>query len=134
MPWKFLSTPIFPKLEGVQIKSVWSMIMAGARDFSVHYEILSFDETHVRVSWTALNRFSATNRPVKNQVMTELMLSSPTPGGNEGKILSQSDVFDFYRWARQALGMPGTLLGWMPWFQKQIQTKSSEKLASFRIK
>ncbi len=30
----------------------------------------------------------------------------------DGKIIEHTDEFDIYKWSRQALGLPGILLGW----------------------
>ena len=39
----------------------------------------------------------------------------------DGLVLHQDDAFDRWRWARQALGMPGILLGWSPAFWRKVR-------------
>ncbi len=51
--------------------------------------------------------FSQTGRPVVNDVQATFRFQ-------DGLIAEHHDDFDFHRWARQALGLPGLLLGWTP--------------------
>ena len=44
------------------------------------------------------------------------------------------DRFDLYRWARQALGIKGLLLGWLPPVQGAIRRKAAQALAAWRAK
>ena len=44
------------------------------------------------------------------------------------------DRFDFYRWSRQALGLPGLLLGWTPMLRKGIRAKAAQNLAAYLAK
>ncbi|MCB9298566.1 MAG: hypothetical protein H6559_36450 [Lewinellaceae bacterium] len=39
----------------------------------------------------------------------------------DGKIIRHTDRFGFYRWARQAFGIPGLLLGWTGWFRARVR-------------
>jgi hypothetical protein len=48
------------------------------------------------------------------------------------KELPQNDHFDFYLWARQALGLPGSLFGWTSWFQRAVQSNTREKTDRFK--
>jgi hypothetical protein len=36
-----------------------------------------------------------------------------------------------YRWTRQALGIPGVLLGWTPFMRRAIQRRAAQSLARF---
>ena len=43
----------------------------------------------------------------------------------------QRDRFDFWRWARQALGAPGWLLGWSPLLRNKVRATAAKNLARF---
>ncbi len=47
------------------------------------------------------------------------------------KISKQEDSFDFYAWARQSLGLFGTLLGWSGFLRGQVQAKAKATVQSF---
>ena len=66
------------------------------------------DITERSAHWEATYRFSATGRLVHNIIDAEFEFDA------HGLILRHRDRFDFWRWARQALGAPGLLLGWSP--------------------
>jgi len=40
-------------------------------------------------------------------------------------------VFDLYRWARQALGIKGLVLGWTPPVQRAIRRRAIRSLDAF---
>jgi hypothetical protein len=42
------------------------------------------------------------------------------------------DAFGFHRWARQALGPAGLLLGWTPLVQGKVRAQAARSLADFR--
>jgi len=39
--------------------------------------------------------------------------------------------FDFWAWSRQALGLPGWLLGWTPWLRRKVRATAARNLAKF---
>jgi hypothetical protein len=49
----------------------------------------------------------------------------------DGKIVRHIDTFDLYRWARQALGLKGRLLGWAPPVQNAIRAQAARGLEAF---
>ena len=57
--------------------------------------------------WRAHYTFAQTGRPVVNDIQAKFRF-------RDGQIAEHVDDFSFYRWARQALGPPGLLLGWTP--------------------
>ena len=72
------------------------------------WKIETRDITERSAHWEATNPFSATGRLVHNIIDAEFEFDSA------GLITRHRDRFDFWRWARQALGAPGLLLGWNP--------------------
>lgn len=65
-----------------------------------------------RAHWEAHYRFSVTKRVVHNIIEAEFTFMP------EGLIATHKDTFDFWRWSRQALGLGGIVLGWIPFFRK----------------
>jgi hypothetical protein len=49
----------------------------------------------------------------------------------QGLIVKHRDRFDFWAWSRQALGVPGLVLGWTPPFRKQVKRKAAANLQRF---
>jgi len=52
----------------------------------------------------------------------------------DGKIVRHTDVFDFHRWARQALGPVGLVLGWTGFLRGKVQAQSAKLLADWQKK
>ena len=48
-----------------------------------------------------------------------------------GLITRHRDSFDFWRWARQALGAPGMLLGWSPFLRGKVRAQAAANLKKF---
>ena len=46
-------------------------------------------------------------------------------------ITHHHDRFDFPAWSRQALGLPGWLLGWTPWLRHKVQAQAAGHLRRF---
>jgi hypothetical protein len=52
----------------------------------------------------------------------------------DGLIATHKDTFNFWRWSVQALGVPGFVLGWTKWFQRQVRQQTRAKLEQFLAK
>ncbi len=112
--------PVF-ELQGADVGKMWRMLCTGAKNFSLDYRVVEADTTHAVVDWTAGYDFSATGRRVVNRIRSNL-----TIGGD--LITAQQDTFDFHRWARQALGMPGLLFGWARPFREKVRAGARASL------
>jgi hypothetical protein len=49
----------------------------------------------------------------------------------DGKISQHTDSFDFYKWARQAFGLTGLLLGWTTFFKSKVQKNAMGSLEKY---
>ena len=76
--------------------------------------------------WEAHYRFSATGRRVHNTIDAQIEC------GPDGLIRRHRDRFNFWRWARQALGAPGLLLGWTPFLRAKVRAQAAANLARYR--
>jgi ketosteroid isomerase-like protein len=120
--------PAFGILNGVYAKSMWEMLAKNARNFSLVFsDITAEDEEYVTCKWVATYTFSATGKKVVNRIQAYIRVQ-------DGKITEHTDQFNFWKWARQAIGLSGWLLGWSAFFQSQIRNKALENLEKFMKK
>lgn len=80
----------------------------------------------VQYTATYTVRYLFSGRPVTN-IINATFTISPT----SNLIVSQVDAFPFWAWARQALGVPGLLLGWTGYLQGQVQQTAGARLDKF---
>ena len=92
-------------------RDVWKLEVSQITDHSAH--------------WEPTYRFTATGRMVHNIIDAEFEFDSA------GLITRHRDRFDFWRWARQALGTPGLLLGWSPLLRTKVRAQAAKNLARF---
>lgn len=119
------SDPVFGILHGDEVKAMWEMLCRNARDFSLEYsDIELLDDEYATCRWTATYTFSKTGRRVVNRAKAYMRVKN-------GKIIEHSDAFSLGKWASQALGWKGTLLGWSGYFQKRIQKRARKQLEHF---
>lgn len=118
------SDPVFGELGGERACQMWRMLCARGKDLRISHRDVTADADRGSAHWDAHYTFSATGRPVHNMVQASF-------GFRGGKIVRHDDVFDLYRWARQALGVKGLLLGWAPPVQHKIQAQARAGLDAF---
>ena len=122
--------PVF-SLEGKdEVMSMWAMLGAATRAGSMdvwklEWRNVQADGDQGHAHWDARYRFSATNRLVHNRIDATFRF-------RDGLIVEHVDRFDFWAWARQALGAPGLLLGWTPMLHNKVRAQAATKLALFR--
>ncbi|HYE55892.1 MAG TPA: nuclear transport factor 2 family protein, partial [Chitinophagaceae bacterium] len=116
---------VFGILEGEEVWSMWEMLCTNARDFSLTFgNIQLLDEEYATCNWQATYTFSKTGRRVVNTIKAHMRIQ-------DGKITEHTDQFDIWRWSRQALGLPGILLGWSGFFKNRIRLNARKSLAKF---
>jgi len=123
--------PVFQLQGKDEVMSMWAMLGAATRAGSMDVWKLEFrdvqaDEATGRAHWEAHYRFSASNRLVHNRIDASFRFRG------DGLIVEHIDRFDFWAWARQALGAPGLLLGWTPMLHNKVRAQAATKLALFR--
>ena len=112
--------PAFGDLHGEEPGAMWRMLTGRSEDLVI--ELVDHDEDSAH--WLAHYTFS-TGRHVDNDVRATFKFN------DEGKIAEHIDEFDFYAWARQALGPVGTLLGWTPIIKGSVNKKANSQLDEF---
>ncbi len=115
------SDPVFPELRGERAGHMWRMLCQQAKRLEITHRIVSATADSAQVHWEARYPFSAAQRPVHNVVEASFEL-------RDGLIVRHRDQFDFFRWSRQALGLPGLLLGWSPLLQRMVQLQAGRGL------
>ena len=119
------SDPVFGLLDVNETKAMWEMLCKRAKDFSLVYgNIKALDEEYTTTDWNASYLFTKTNRRVVNKITAYMRFK-------DGLIIEHSDGFAFYKWARQALGLPGLVFGWTAWMHRKVQRQAKEGLAKF---
>ena len=117
--------PVFPALAGDDARAMWAMLCARAKEFRLEFSDVRSDGTHGSAHWEAWYLFSATGRRVHNVITAEFTF-------RDGLIATHVDRFSFHRWSRQALGLPGLLLGWTPFLRGQVRRQAAEGLRRWR--
>lgn len=119
------SDAVFVGLKGREAGDMWRMLCSRAKDFSLSFTEVQADEQHGSARWTAQYTFSATGRTVVNEIRAEFVFK-------DGLIIEHRDHFDLWRWSRQALGLKGLLLGWLPSVQAAIRRQARQGLSGFQ--
>jgi ketosteroid isomerase-like protein len=120
--------PAFGELQKEEAGDMWRMlVLKGGDDLSV--ELLNIDAQGdiVNAKWRARYRFGKKKRPVVNEV-------SATFKFKDGQIVRHQDDFDLWKWAAQAMGITGKLLGWTNFFKRKVQGTTKKQLATFTSK
>ncbi len=112
------------ELEGERVGAMWTMLCERAKEFELTFAEVAADDHQGSASWRAKYIFGATGRRVDNRIQASFSFK-------DGLILEHRDDFDFHRWARQALGPVGTLLGWSGWLRGKVQRQAGTQLARF---
>jgi ketosteroid isomerase-like protein len=117
--------PAFGLLRGDEAKAMWEMLCKNAKNFSLTFSnIQLLDEEYATCNWIATYTFSKTGRRVVNHIKAFMKLK-------DGKIIEHSDGFKLSKWAAQALGLPGVLLGWTGFMKRKIQRNARKNLIAF---
>jgi ketosteroid isomerase-like protein len=115
---------VFGILQGDEVKAMWEMLCKNAKDLTIQVEKIEVDGEYGTCNWTALYTFSQTGKKVINHVKAHMRIEN-------GKITEHTDEFDIYKWSRQALGLPGILLGWSGYIKNKIRYRAKTNLAKF---
>lgn len=107
------SDPVFGELRGEQAGAMWEMLCARAKDLELEFSAVSADDRQGAAHWDARYTFTQTGRRVQNRI-------DATFEFRDGLIARHDDRFSFFRWARQALGPAGLLLGWTPMLRAKV--------------
>lgn len=116
--------PAFQNLKGKEAKAMWHMLALNAKDFSLEFNSIKASETTGAAHWEATYAFSRTGRKVVNKIDASFEFK-------EGLIINHTDRFDFWKWTRMALGLPGLFLGWSALIQNKVRRTALDGLRKF---
>lgn len=115
---------VFTDLRGKRAGQMWQMLCERGKDLRLEFKDVSADDTTGKAHWDAYYSFSRTGRNVHNSIDASFRFQ-------DDLIIEHRDHFNFWRWSSQALGLPGMLLGWTPFLQKQVQAQSMKTLDEY---
>lgn len=104
----------FQLLHYGEVCAMWHMLLTASTDLQLTFENVKANEHAGSCQWTATYTFTLTNRKVINKIDTQMKFDGT-------KIVLHLDSFDFWKWARQAFGITGLLLGWTSFFKRKVQ-------------
>ena len=109
-----------------EVGGMWHMLCEATKAKGAAHWKLGFSQVTDRSAhWDAHYLFSATGRQVLNRIDAAFKFDA------QGLILQHRDRFDFWLWSRQALGLPGLLLGWTPMLRKKVRAQAAANLQRY---
>lgn len=117
--------PAFGPLKGDDAKNMWRMLLKNNTGIKITASDIDADEITGSAKWVAVYIFSRTGRRVTNHVSAEFEF-------RDGKISKHTDTFNIWKWAGQAMGVTGWLLGWTPFMKGKIRTQTATLLGKFK--
>lgn len=123
-PQATFSDPVFENLDSREVQAMWEMLITAGKDLKIAFRDINADDSHATCHWEAWYTFSRTGRRVHNIIEASFVFQ-------DGKIMRHRDVFDFWRWSRQALGLPGIVMGWTPTVRRKVRETARKGLKKF---
>ncbi len=116
--------PVFGELNAMEVRAMWEMLLKASKDLRIDFSNVEVTNDNGRCHWEAWYTFSKTGRPVHNRIDARFEF-------RDGKIYRHVDHFDFWRWSRQAIGMPGLLFGWSASLKNKVGDTARRSLEKF---
>ncbi|TSE03625.1 MULTISPECIES: nuclear transport factor 2 family protein [Aquimarina] len=116
--------PAFGELKSDRAKNMWRMLCKNGKDLKIAFSQVEADENTGKAHWEAWYTFSKTGRPVHNKIDAQFEFM-------DGKIIKHIDHFSLHRWASQAMGWKGNLLGGTGFFKKKLIQQTNRMLDKF---
>jgi ketosteroid isomerase-like protein len=113
---------VFIGLKGNEVPAMWKMLIERSKgEMEITFSHVQANEQTGSADWVAVYIFSATGRRVINRIHAEFEFK-------DGKIYRHTDSFNLHKWAGQAMGIKGKLLGGTSFFRKNVQKTAREGL------
>ena len=119
--------PAFGELRGEDAKTMWRMLCRNATDLRIEFSGINASLKKGAAHWEAWYNFNKTGRKVHNIIEAQFEFK-------DSKIVKHTDTFNLHRWASQAMGWKGRLLGGTTFFRNKIQQETNKMLADFKEK
>jgi ketosteroid isomerase-like protein len=118
------SDEVFVGLNAEQVRAMWEMLLKNGKDLKLEFKNIKADGTTGSAEWIAYYTFSKTGNKVINRITASFIFEN-------GKIIQHTDQFNFYKWASQALGNTGLLLGWTSFLKNKVRSTAMKSLVDF---
>ena len=116
---------MFGELNGDSVKKMWEMLLSNKdAQFKLTFSDIHEKNNFVYAKWQASYYYGPHKRFVVNSVNAKFKFS-------ENKIILHEDQFNLWKWSKQAIGLPGVILGWSNFFKSKLQTEANKKLNKF---
>lgn len=118
--------PAFGQLKGTRAGNMWRMLCASQKDKNmkvIHSKVVA-DDNSGSAHWEAHYVFSKTGRKVHNIINAQFEFK-------DGLIIKHTDHFNLRRWASQAMGIKGSLLGGTGFFKKKLEAQTNRLLDKY---
>ncbi len=120
--------PVFDLLQGDEVRAMWEMLCANARDFSLSFNNVKDEgDNYYTCDWVANYTFTRTGKKVINKVKAHMKIEN-------GFIMEHSDAFSLHEWSKQAMGFSGYLFGWNSYFRRKIKNNARRNLLAYMQK
>ncbi len=116
--------PVFVNLTATEVKAMWQMFCVKGKDVQIQFGNVQANDKTGSAEWIGHYTFSKTGRKVVNRIKANFVFEN-------GKIIKHTDEFNFYTWARQALGVTGLLLGWTGFVKDKVRGEARKNLQGF---
>ncbi|WP_298901567.1 nuclear transport factor 2 family protein [uncultured Psychroserpens sp.] len=118
--------PAFGVLKGPQAGNMWRMLANSqkGKEFKITFSNIKTDDNNGSAQWEAFYNFSKTGRKVHNVISASFEFK-------DGKIIKHTDYFDLHKWAKQAMGFKGLLLGGTGFFKRKLNQQTNHLLSKF---
>ncbi|WP_461788716.1 nuclear transport factor 2 family protein [Pedobacter sp.] len=115
---------VFVNLNAMEVRAMWQMLISRGGDMKLNFGNIKENGDNVNAYWEAHYTFTATGKKVVNKINAEFEIK-------DGKIVKHTDRFDFYKWAKQAFGFGGFILGWTNAFKGKVRQTAKKKLDDY---
>ena len=123
-PDAVFSDPVFDLKNGREIAAMWHFLCVSGKDLQIEFGSVRAGAQTGSAHWEARYTFSRTGKKVHNVIDADFAFL-------DGKIIRHRDVFSFPRWARQAFGLTGWLLGGTPFLRNKVRDTAMKGLFRF---
>ena len=100
------------------------MLAEGGGDLRIEFNQVEASDKAGAAHWDAWYTFTNTGRKVHNIIDARFEFK-------DGLIIRHADTFDLHRWAGQALGTMGKLLGGTDFMQNKIRAMAASRLEDY---
>jgi len=114
----------FALKSGKEVGAMWQYLIQNGKDLHLTFGEIKADDNSGSARWDAYYTFSKTGRKVHNIIHAKFEFK-------DGLIYRHRDHFNFWRWSRQALGLPGLLLGWSGYLQNKVRATAMKGLKQY---